>query len=274
MADVLTGNEPNAVPGVVLDLTDGDDNVLIPDGLLTNFPLGLRTLGGNDSVEGSSGGDIIFGNQGQDILDGDDGDDIIAAGRDNDEIDGDDNDDVLFGNLGSDTIEGGTGNDLIFGGKDGDYLEGEEGNDIVFGDLGNDTLTGEEGFDLLVGGEGNDFFEIEFSDRTTLAQLSAGIGGDILTDFDPASDFFTVEDEDELSADRLLLVEVTGQAIALPVGIVDSVAQGVVALSNLDPDEDGLFSGTVIGLSGTDTIFGLALNVTPAELQGRFIADD
>ena len=135
------------------DLTEAADTTFLgqlPPDLLTNFPAGVRALGGNDQVIGSPSTDFVFGNAGNDSLYGFAGDDILWGGRDEDALLGFDGNDNLNGNLGSDLVNGGAGNDLVRGGQGNDFLFGEDGNDTLSGDLGQDTLVGGAGSDVLV----------------------------------------------------------------------------------------------------------------------------
>lgn len=159
---------PNSELGVLI----GDDSAelisLVP-GQLAGLPLGLISLGGNDTVFGSTDSEQINGNQDEDELSGSGGDDTLFGGKDNDVLDGQAGNDFLFGNLNADLIRGGQGNDNLFGGGD---------NDILFGDFGDDFLSGDLGVDVITGGEGADVFALPLR----------GIDTDFISDFEDGID--------------------------------------------------------------------------------------
>jgi Ca2+-binding RTX toxin-like protein len=102
------------VPDTELGLWMGDNSselITLFPGQLTGFPLGVLTLGGEDTVEGSVDSELIIVNQDDDLVLGGNGNDTIFGGQGNDLIDGDLNNDLIFGDLGNDTIIGGAGND-------------------------------------------------------------------------------------------------------------------------------------------------------------------
>lgn len=150
----------------------GDDSaelIVLEPGQLAGFPVGVLTLGGNDTVFGSSDSELINGNQDEDELSGSAGDDTILGGQANDVLDGQAGNDVLFGNLDADLIRGGQGDDNLLGGGD---------NDVLFGDFGNDFLSGDLGIDVLTGGEGADIFALPLR----------GIDTDFISDFQDGID--------------------------------------------------------------------------------------
>jgi serralysin len=270
MTDILTSPLPSAIPGVVFSLTDEAEDVQLTPGLLADFPFGLVAFAGDDNVIGSSDSELIFGNIGADTLKGEDGNDTIPGGQDNDILEGGSGNDWLFGNKGNDTIWGGDGNDLLFGGQDNDTISGGTGTDIIRGDLGDDTLLGESGLDLLQGGEGSDLFQLRFSDRSNLLEIAAGGGNaDIITDFNAAVDQITILGGVKESDLRLDFV--TNQPLILPPAISEAVVAGVIPLSELDPNGDGLFEGTALSVVGTGIVFGFVLNATPDQISGRIL---
>ncbi|MDX1977202.1 MAG: peptidylprolyl isomerase [Pseudanabaenaceae cyanobacterium bins.68] len=130
------------------DLSENADN-------LTNLnlaPSGIRGLGGNDQINGSSTNSSIIanGNLGNDLITGGTGNDYLLGGKGNDTINGGSGDDLLSGNLDNDLLDGGEGNDLLRGGDGNDTLIGGGGNDILIGDRGTDLLRGSAGADLFV----------------------------------------------------------------------------------------------------------------------------
>ncbi|MCG5062081.1 MAG: hypothetical protein KA714_29990 [Limnoraphis sp. WC205] len=169
------------VPDTELGLWMGDNSselITLFPGQLTGFPLGVLTLGGEDTVEGSVDSELIIVNQDDDLVLGGNGNDTIFAGKENDNLDGQAGNDLVFGNFGEDTLIGGEGDDSLFGGRENDILSGGGGNDTLYGDLGADTLTGGSGTDLFglrENGEGTDFIT-DFQDGIDLMQLPDGIG--------------------------------------------------------------------------------------------------
>ena len=147
----LTRNSVNLLAGPkFLDLTNDSDNRVIPVNSLSEYPSGVRALGGNDTVTGSSDVDVLFGNAGNDLLLGNDANDVLNGGADNDALDGGLGNDLLSGNRGNDSLVGGDGNDILRGGRENDTLLGGDGDDVLSGDFGTDVLTGGAGRDLFV----------------------------------------------------------------------------------------------------------------------------
>jgi len=102
------------------DLSDLAENIELTSGALKFTPDGLRALGGNDTVIGSSDSEILYGNAGNDLLHGEVGNDLLMGGLGNDKIYGED---TLKGDKGNDFISGGNGNDLLVGGQGDDQYE-------------------------------------------------------------------------------------------------------------------------------------------------------
>lgn len=108
---------------------------------------------GNDTVIAGSVGTLIGGCQGlrsmtgDDEVDGGSGDDAIAAGPGEDQVLGGGGDDQLFGGPDVDSLSAGPGDDLVVG---------KQGNDALFGISGDDRLAGGPGFDEMRGGSGMD----------------------------------------------------------------------------------------------------------------------
>ena len=85
--------------------------------------------------------------------------------------------DVLIGGRKVDLLEGDDGNDLLRAGYNNDILHGGNGDDALYGEDGRDELHGQAGDDILNGGEGADYF---------IFRSIAGLGHDIITDFNAA----------------------------------------------------------------------------------------
>jgi Ca2+-binding RTX toxin-like protein len=120
--------------------------------------IGIRGLGGLDTLSGrgGQGTGAVFG--GQLALDGGDGADTLRGG------------------LGADELHGGAGNDLLEGREGVDVLVGGDGNDSLAGNDGNDELTGGAGADSFSGSAGNDVFFATDGEADT--QLNGGPGTD------------------------------------------------------------------------------------------------
>lgn len=236
-----------------------DDSFTLTPGFLTPYPEGLLALEGNDVIIGSIDSELILGFQGKDVLRGSSGNDSLFGGTEADEIYGEDGNDILNGNIGSDFIVGGTGNDLIRGGKDNDFLVGGEGNDTLIGDFGQDALKGSGGSDLFV-------------IRTDNA-VSQPLSGDVILDFDASSDAIGL-------TGGLTEANLVFQAFSIPLlslsSLVDitqipQAALSEINLQQIDPNGDGSITGIYIG-TNTGQWLGGAINVTQAELTGRFVS--
>lgn len=262
---ILTGAIATSIPGVVYDLSNDPllpDNVELTPGLLATYPFGMRALDGNDLVVGSVDGELIFGNIGQDTLAGSGGNDSLLGGRDNDLIQGHEENDFLAGNIGNDSVYGGTGNDSLFGGQEQDLLVGGEGSD---------TLSGDFGSDALIGGVDSDVFVLRADTTASLAELSVNAGNaDILLDFNPLEDRIALSGG--LTEASLVILPINNQPLQVTPEIQGLIDAGVISLTTLDPDSNGLVDGALIGISGTGQFLGVALNVTPLDLQGKFVS--
>jgi Ca2+-binding RTX toxin-like protein len=130
------------------DLTDGPDNRTFLPGEVAG--LGVRGLGGDDTINGSGDAEDINANLGNDFIDGRGGNDTLRGGQQNDFLTGNDGNDLVNGNLGDDNVSGNAGDDVVRGGQGNDGLNGDNGNDFLYGDLGQDFLTGGAGDDVFV----------------------------------------------------------------------------------------------------------------------------
>ena len=138
--------------------------------------------GGQDTLFGSAGADSLYGGDEADLLWGGGGGpgqgDLLVGGGGNDTLLGRDRHDRLVGDAGADRLWGMAGDDGLWGGAGDDVILGAAGADTLRGGDGNDTLAGGPGLDRLTGGPGADTFR---------HNGAAGQGGDLVTDFDPAS---------------------------------------------------------------------------------------
>ena len=282
------------------DASQPDDVELSP-GLLNAYPGGLRALDGNDTVVGSSDGETMNGNAGDDLLSGRNGADYLRGGQGNDEVYGGDGDDILNGNKGIDIVIGGLGNDLVRGGQD---------NDLLIGGFGNDTLVGDFGQDILTGGGDADTFIlrtdaaqtdsvlvdiiVDFDSVSDRLGLTGGLTAADLTftqqqqnldDLREISDFISLLDGLNITFEEFRDAFVSGgvnreNIIAiLDIGgistdLVDAILETNVTPTSLDPNQDGIIEGTLIGINGSDRLLGFVLNATEAELTNAFVSID
>jgi Ca2+-binding RTX toxin-like protein len=247
-------------------LTQGNDFLEIPPGLLAGLPIGLVALDGNDVVIGSTDAEIINGNQGDDTIQGGGGDDLVLGGKGRDRISGGFGNDQVNGNLGEDLVFGGAGNDTVRGGKDADLVSGEDGNDVVIGDLGTD---------VLVGGNGADLFAL----RTDIV-LADNNNLDIILDFDRVNDVigvtggFTEANFTLRPLDVPLSIITTIPGVANIPGVTPAtIRQSLFDLTgvDIDPNGDGFITGTSIEFSN-GVVFTYAVNVLPSDISGKIIS--
>ncbi len=247
------------------DLTDDDDNERLSPNELARFPGGLRALGGNDTLVGSSSGEAINGNLGFDSLLGGGGDDTLRGGQ---------NSDRIFGEIGNDIVNGNRGNDLVLGGNGNDIVRGGQDNDLLLGGEGRDTLIGDFGTDYLMGNDGDDLFIL----RTETAEAIASFA-DWIIDFDPNNDKIGLTmglSRSDISfetisfnlAPRLdFLAGFSGENFSLETEITTQV---------LDPNGDGTVQGVLIRNNERNspflnTVLGIVLNVTEAQINNNSI---
>ncbi len=210
----------------------GDDSaelISLAPGQLAGFPLGVLTLGDNDTVFGSTDSELINGNQGEDELSGSAGDDTLFGGQGNDVLDGQAGNDVQLGNLGADLIRGGQGNDNLLGGGD---------NDVLFGDFGNDFLSGDLGIDVLTGGEGADTFALPLR----------GIDTDFISDFQDGVDLMLLPTgisfndlQIQLRGTTQTVLSFAGQELAVINNILpDAITAADFVAQNTGTDNNGI----------------------------------
>ncbi len=245
-----------------LNLTNNADNFTIAAGLMAQFPEGVLGLGGNDTIVGSIENDIANGNDGKDILFGREGNDNLQGGK---------GDDDLYGEGGRDTLIGGSDEDYLVGGDGDDVLNGGRGQDLLDGGAGNDTLSGDRGYTTYRGGTGSDVFvlrtDVVAGDPNRNSNRSPQVWDDII-------DF-------ENSVDRIGLTGGLTEAniILIPYSLPLSnysffgvrVKDGGFSSADFDVDKNGIYDATTIQIAATGQILGRVLNVTPSDLQGRFI---
>ncbi len=263
------------------NLSDVAENIeLIPKALQFNLK-GLRALGGNGTVIGSSDNEILYGNAGDDLLHSEGGNGFpleLRALAGNDTIIGSIDSEIIYGNQGDDILLGGGGNDSILGGKDVDQLEGGLGNDTLIGDFGKDFLWGGLGADLFVLRtdaieEPQDFFGIPISDSSTVTlaaapppQIENSVPIDYIVDFNQTEgDLIGLTNG--LTPEDLIL----SQRIAFP--IVPSEYGDINLLSSSKQSSFSVVRQTevtVIINTLTGDLIGIVANRVPSEL--RFIS--
>ncbi len=226
-------------------------------------------VGGNDTVRGSSDAERIFGNDGKDSLLGGAGSDSIYGGKDDDDVLGEAGDDVLTGDRGSDFCDGGAGNDLVRGGQ---------GVDLLVGGEGNDTLIGDRDVDIYKGGGGSDVFVCRV-DQAGIREFGFEVPDAVIVDFDKSRDSIGISVQFtssnisfeqvsySLNDPRLLLINPSTIA-----GGTSLLAKGGISPQSLDPDGNGRVEATNIRFGFANALLGTVLNVTPADLNGRFIS--
>jgi len=244
------------------------ENITLAPGQLASFPEGLWMVGGNDTVRGSSDAERIFGNDGKDSLLGGAGSDSIYGGKDDDDVLGETGEDFLTGDKNSDFLDGGAGKDLLRGGQGIDFLVGGDGND---------TLIGDRDVDIYKGGGGSDLFVFRV-DQAGIRLAGIEVPDAVIVDFDKSSDSIAVSWESttrnisleqvsySLNDPRLLLLNPTTIA-----GGTSLLAKGGLSPQSLDPDGNGRVEATHIRFGVAKALLGTVLNVTPADLNGRFI---
>jgi len=245
------------------NLTPNPDNFTVPPGLMVQFPGGVLALEGNDTIRGSFESEIINGNAGKDILFGSDGNDNLQGGKD---------DDDLYGEVGKDTLLGGLGDDYIVGGDGDDILNGGRGDDFLDGGAGNDTLSGDLGYTLYKGGTGSDVFvlrtDIVLGDPKRNANSSVQ-AFDVILDFEKSLDKIGLTNGLTEANIRLITYSIPLQNTGFVSGRFPQERK--ISLADYDSDRNGRFDATTIQIASNGQILGRVLNVTPSDLQGRFI---
>ncbi len=256
----------SGIPRLVGD--NSPENITLTPGQVANFPGGVWVLGGNDTVTGSSDAERIFGNDDKDSLLGGAGNDSIYGGKGDDDILGEIGNDFLTGDRNSDFLDGGVGNDLLRGGQ---------GIDLLVGGDGNDTLIGDRDVDVYKGGAGSDVFVLRV-DQAGQKIIGFEVPDAVIVDFDKFNDSlgistaFTTSNISfeqvnySLNDPRLLLIDPATVA-----GGTSLLAKGGISQRDLDPDGNGRVEATNIRFGFTNALLGTVLNVTPADLTGRFI---
>ena len=292
--DSLYGNagSDTLVGGSNADLLDGgtsNDTVSGGDGNDSLYGgTGSDTLAGdagNDSLEGSDGTDSLYGGDGNDTLKGGSAGDRLDGGTGTDLVDyaeasaavladmaaptgnkgyaagdtyvgiealsGSAFNDTLRGTSGAETLWGQAGNDSLGSGGGGDHLYGGDGNDTLLGGTAAETLSGDDGADSLTGSDGND-------------SLYGGAGNDTLNGGAGADSLDGGNNTDLLSyagATAAVLVNLgtPGSNLGWAKGDVLTSIEQIIGSS---------YNDTLIGMSGTPTLYGGAGNDSVQGLSG------
>ncbi|MEL7039216.1 MAG: calcium-binding protein [Cyanobacteria bacterium J06592_8] len=268
---VLTSGFLDSLPAW-FGTNEADNDTLSSEQALTSTT--VLAFQGDDTMNGSENADVIFGGQGNDEL-------LGQAGND-----------TLLGNKDTDFLDGNTGNDLLFGGSGTDLIVGGEGDDIITGDLDVDIYKGGEGADTFV-------FRVDQAGETqevdTIISLIPGIPDEVelpdavITDFDPNSDRIALTEgltQEDLTFETFNSEETFGVDFdfVLPI-ILDAVPDGLeflekgdISIEDIDPDGDGVVTGTAIRIAASNELLGYILNVEPEVLESlgsdRFVSTD
>ncbi|VXD23645.1 conserved hypothetical protein [Planktothrix serta PCC 8927] len=186
-----------------------------------------------------SGNDDIIGTIDNDFLYGYEGDDTLNGLGGDDNLFGGKGGDDLYGDEGNDNLYGNLEFDILFGGFGNDFLAGGQDFDYLYGEEGNDTLTGDLGNDYLTGGTGSDLFILSLSTSNSDELLA-----DIIEDFEPGID---------------------------QIGLTEGLTEANLTLE-LSTNSYSYLPETLIRVTGSNQILGVVSNVSPEQLQGRFIA--
>jgi serralysin len=256
----------SGIPRLVGD--NSAENITLAPGQLANFAGGVWMLAGNDTVRGSSDAERIFGNDDKDSLLGGAGDDSIYGGKSDDDVLGEIGNDFLTGDRNSDFIDGGVGNDFLRGGRGVDLLVGGEGNDTLIGDVDVDVYKGGIGSDVFV-------FRVDLAGERI---VGVEVPDAVIVDFDKSSDSIGISTgftSSNLSFEQVSYSLNDPRLLLLDPGTVAGgnslLAKGGISQQVLDPDGNGRVEATNIRFGFTNALLGTVLNVTPTDLNGRFI---
>ncbi|MGB8686285.1 MAG: hypothetical protein WCD53_02945 [Microcoleus sp.] len=179
--------------------------------------------------------------------------------------------------MGNDFLTGDSNSDFIDGGAGNDWLRGGQGSDLLVGGEGNDTLIGDRDVDIYKGGAGSDIFVLRV-DQAGARILGFEIPDAVIVDFDKSNDSIGIsvaftnsnisfeQVNYSLNDPRLLLIDT-----ATITNGTSLLAKGGISQRDLDPDGNDRVEATNIRFGVTNALLGTVLNVTPADLTGRFI---
>ncbi|NJL68548.1 MAG: calcium-binding protein [Richelia sp. CSU_2_1] len=273
---LLTAPLPNSIADPnFFDLTPNDDVFQLANGILRNFPGGLRALAGNDFIRGSGAAELMNGNSGQDTLIGGCGRDTIRGGQDFD---------IIYGECANDILNGNQGDDYAYGGTGDDFIRGGQGRDALVGNSGNDTLIGDAGIDRLWGNEGADLFVIRREPGTTSREIGSTqppvpntfptnveeVPADFILDYNPAQGD-VIGLAGGLTRNDIVLTE-----RFLTIGDARDYESGGPFPPGIPRTADFRFlntRATIIREASTGNILGLVKEVSPSQIQFTSVAD-
>lgn len=230
---------------------------------------------GDDSLEGGPGTDLLAGGEGDDTLSGGGGDDRLEGGPGADTLHGGAGVDAAYYrnaisavtiHLGNRTALGGEAAGDVFdsienvhGSDFSDALGGDDAVNLIIAEDGDDVIQGLGGNDTLLGSDGNDYVD-GGSNPANLGDFLLGGGGD---------DTYAVDSPLDLVDEGIVFPEHGGGGIDTIVSTADffwdvfSAAERLAVSEDvIDEGGDGVtivhsvFSGELIGHSGTDIMFG------------------
>ena len=254
---VLSDNDDVDQPAEIVELTDGDDEVigndyrdgaerylddlvgegeltraeadrLLDDTLFPDAPINLDAGAGNDGVLGTSGNDTLQGGDGDDFVTGGEGNDRVLLGDGNDVYGIDQRSAPLEDDILTFPVDAG-----LFASED--LYEG--GDDTVVGGEGADAISDSYGANLINGQQGDDFIISVDQDGVSPDTVLGGHGNDILI------------------VDQGDLVNTSRGADRVTVDLFAGVAEGyqVVTIEDFDPSQDRIELEGPVGLLRTPT---------------------
>jgi hypothetical protein len=140
----------------------------------------------------------------------------------------------------------------IQGNNNGDVIKGDWQNNIIIGGTGSDFIDGRQGNDTLTGGGGIDAFVME-----------QGVGADVITDFNPASDVIDVSGIYSNFASLMAAASQQGANTYIQLG-AGSVTLDNVAVGSLQPGDFSFALLTGNGNSLAANFKGVYLQYTVA----------
>ncbi|MCX8497180.1 MAG: hypothetical protein ORN51_13450, partial [Akkermansiaceae bacterium] len=249
------------VAKIVADGGDGDDMILVTDGVLASMD--LRGGDGIDIIVVESAGVV------NNTIDGGTNNDYIDVGKvagafsirggpdavtgtvtDNDQIFGGRGNDTIYGGDGADAIYGGAGDDIIYGGAGPDTLYGGLGMDRVYGGAGSDTLFWAvgDGTDQVSDGGVNvvndidkDTLNLSYGAEVDTIAVTAGTGSVNITGFGPATSIEKLDINLGLGADSLTVGDLAGSGvveIALDLGRTATAAVSTPTKEDLNGGQE------------------------------------
>ncbi|WP_413163504.1 calcium-binding protein [Capilliphycus salinus ALCB114379] len=269
--------------------------MVLSSGFLDSLPAWFATNNPDNHTlteEQASSSTTVLAFQGNDTINGSQNADEIYGGQQNDELFGQAGADTLLGNKDSDLLDGSLGDDLLFGGA---------GSDLIVGGEGVDILTGDREVDIYKGGEGGDVFVLrtdqagQTQEVNSIVSFLSGIPDEIelpdaiITDFDAANDSIGLTEgltRQDLSFETFNSLETFGVGLDLIIPVILSsvpsgtefLEKGNITIEDLDPDGDGVLTGTAIRIAGNNQLLGYVLNTEPEVLANlgtdRFVASE